>query len=279
MGRVKEPAFAAFFAVLCVCSACLIVLIATPRFPPLDELPPLVLAPDRVRSARAADDAWLKQALTGPLVQELRQLYLEEGRAEASERSDAMHAWRRQERMWGLARSVLAEVGSARFVALRALATEQFMQQLSMADGLVQPEAAGLCGRFPELMRRYGMMEEGGRMIAPEQVVRAMYAARWNMLHGLEPAHAFSEQELCAYLGWIALHAASAPPERRLAAAEGFARAGCRYGAETLAQWQFLEGRLDEGLASMQAIYEENGSLRARNLALHMLSLKRGLAF
>jgi hypothetical protein len=123
-----------------------------------------------------------------------------------------------------------------------------------------------------ELLQRYGLLDEQARLLAPALSVRATYKVRWNMLHGLVPDAELAPEELCAYEGWIALHADAAPPARRLRAAEAYAGAGCRHGKQALAQWRFLAGDVEGGFPLMREVYETTSSLRARNLALFMLA-------
>lgn len=244
----------------------------------------MVVPPQLADQQRRVRASLLARVPEGTRARALDELYLAEGMAEASERSDAMRAFQRRERMLGLARALLSEVGPDGIKALRAHATERFMQlsppgtrQCKGAANQAAPsDTRAVQGRFVELMCRYGALDSRGRNLAPSLTIRAMYAARWNLMLGFEADYLFSQAEVCAYSGWIALHATDVEGSRRLMAAERYAAAECPYGHQAVAQWRFLQGQMNAGLEAMRALYEAGGSLRVRNQALHMLAIKRG---
>jgi len=168
--------------------------------------------------------------------------------------------------------------GRRAFAAIRARAVEDFMRVF--ADGAQEPDGddqIGVVGGFVDILERYGAKYRGV-VIAPMATVRALYKARWNLVHRTSATDGFSEIELQAYWGWLALHGWGVPLQERIAALDRYRKAGGANVAEAAALFTLLEGRPEEAARALQALYESKRELRLRNFALAALHAARSKA-
>lgn len=263
----RDLTFTAAFSLIAVLTACAVVLIALPRAVEPVHLPPLVLDAEMVRAALARDAELAEKVPQDKRVDELYELYLAEGRAELEGTKGALKTAARRTRLGQLSRAVFASIGADGVLALRARATERFMRAL-MGELPDAHEARGLVGDFPNILRRYGLLAADLTVFAPELCVRAMYKARWNMIHELSLHEHFEPSDILAYEGWNALHAGLLAPARRLEAARLFHAAGGRHGAEAYATWLYQSGAPEQARALLEEAYARTGQLRLRNKLL-----------
>jgi hypothetical protein len=94
------------------------------------------------------------------------------------------------------------------------------------------------------------------------------YKARWNSVHRRSFVEGFSQIELQAYWGWLALHGWGKPLEKREDALVAFRDAGGLGTEEAAAMFDVLRGRPDRASRSLENLYSATGELRLRNLAL-----------
>lgn len=229
--------------------------------------------PDARREAMARDATLAAAAPTGDDVDALLALDRARGRDEGTPRPDATMERRRRDVLSTLARIVRAE-GDGALDALRAAAVLRF-------DAVLRGEAsaedrAWILGRFPEVMARYGAMTPEGDAIAPRFVLRTMYAARWNVAHGLDPVRGLGPAALRAYHGWLAFEVEGAPPAQRLAALDAYEAAGGEAPPGARAALLALAGRWAEAGDAYVEAYQATGSIRFRNHALHAVARAAG---
>lgn len=240
----KDPLFSAVFALLVTAVACAFVLLARPRLVVPAALPPLVLDRDAVNACLAADRKDAASAPKSAGLDAMYQGFLAEGEAERSGTVDLDDARRRQDIFANLALIELERAGADAKRKLRAYAVEQYMKARAgtLKD---EKEQSGLLGSFDKQLERYGLAGSDGKLIAPVLSVRAMYKARWNIIHALDRTDGLTPIEIQAFEGWIALHGLSTPPEVRAKSARAFYEAGGERGALTLAIWLYQGGVLD----------------------------------
>jgi hypothetical protein len=263
-GASRDSTFTAVFSLLVTLMGCAVVVLTLPRPVEPTNLPPLVLDPSAVAAQRTADAVLARSVPTGTDVDELKARYLDEGRAERTVNPGTSGMAERRGAFKLLARRVFARVGERGVLALRAEATERFMRAMrgELAAG---PEVDGLVGSFMELMQRYGLVDAELTVVAPEATVRAMYKARWNIVHERPPREGLTKLDLLAYEGWNALHATNLVPARRLEAARVFYELGGRHGAEAYAIASYQARALGEAERLFVAAQKQASALRVRN--------------
>lgn len=235
------------------------------------EMPALVL--DRVETADAIhfDESLAAEAPESPEARTLRSLFLEHGRAEANRPYPVKEYDRRQAAIHRATQALLANGGPPAFDAMRARAVEDFVGVFyDRPHEAPSDEDVAILGGFPEIEARYGLVHRGV-VVAPELTVRALYKARWNAIHRQPFVDGFSDIELQAYWGWMALHGWGQPLDKREAALLSFRDAGGAGTEEAAALFDLLTGRADRAAASLQKLYASNGELRVRNMALGAL--------
>jgi hypothetical protein len=224
-----------------------------PRLPP-----PLLLDPAAVRAQRAEDAALAARAED---TARRRQLYDDVNRAEVEQRDTRAMARHRRERLADVLTSIAADAEAR--AALRAADLARLEPALR---GTLEPaERAEAIGAFAQSLVRYRLVEDG-RQSGPTFVVRTLFKARWNGLHGRPRLEGLSPIELQAYHGWLALGAEGAPSESRLAALDAYAEAGGTRVAETRAILRCREGL--DAREAYDAALSEGFSFRLRNHAL-----------
>ncbi|MGB5809606.1 MAG: hypothetical protein WBG86_03695 [Polyangiales bacterium] len=232
------------------------------------EMPGLVL--DR---AKVAQDVEQNQELAATLaesdeVTRLQSLFIGHG---LSELSPPYHKVDYDNRQLDIHRGLIAleeAHGPNAFAALRARAVEDFMT--TFRDVGRKPESdeeIGAAGGFVHMLEKYGAIDSDVR-IAPEMTVRAMYKARWNLIHRAPATDGFTLVELRAYWGWLALHGWGVPLTERIDALRAYGEAGGRNTQEAGALFDLLSRDPNRAANRLQALYDEKHQLRLRNLAL-----------
>lgn len=252
-------------------AACVGAMLAIPQ--PVDpwEMPSLVLDRAAVSDAIRFDRALAAEAPTSEEAQALRALYLDHGRSEANPPYELTEYNRRQGAIHHATRAMIEAEGPPAFEAMRAQAVEEFVAAFYESEGKPRNDhEVALLGGFPELVQRYGLML-GDVVVAPTLTIRALYKARWNAIHRRPFVEGFSKIELQAYWGWLALHAWGTPLELRREALVAFREAGGAGTEEAAALFDVLDGRFDRAGQSLQALYEQRGELRLRNMSLGAL--------
>ena len=162
---------------------------------------------------------------------------------------------------------VREERGDAAIAGLRA----QVVEGLDGALRGERDDEGAFLGTFPRMLERYGAMRDGER-VAPDVVLRALFAARFNGIMGIELTEGLSGVELQGYWGWLALGAEDAPKERRLEALGAYTEAGGLDGNEALGWFAYEDGDYANA-ARFYARGGEAGNLRLRNYAIACQSL------
>lgn len=227
------------------------------------EVPALTLPADQVRAAIDAERARAADAPDDALEARRRALYLEQGLAEVQPGDEARAIERHRE----LA-AVLAEIAAAHgedgVAAIRARDVERMVPALAGQGDAT--ERAGELGGFASSLERWGATVEG-RRVASEHVIRALFAARWNVAHGRPPTDGFGTLRLRAYHGWLALHGDAAPPALRAAALDAYEQAGGEGADEARAVLAWRAGEPDLAAAAFTRAHQRTGNLRMRNHA------------
>jgi hypothetical protein len=122
-------------------------------------------------------------------------------------------------------------------------------------------------GGFRQSLERWGAIANG-RRAAPEMVVRALFAARWNAVHSLPLTDGFDAVHLRAYHGWLALYGDAAGSGLRAAALDAYERAGGMYANEVRGILAFRGGAYEEATDAWTRAFAVSGVLRMRNHAI-----------
>lgn len=236
-----------------------------PQSVPPREMPALSLSPDAIAEQLASDSAAARQAPSDAVAQRRAQLYRETLVAEHGGRDVPGRAHARRDRLQAVTRALEEQHGEAGIVGTRAADLERATEALSGA--LVGDEAVAALGGFTQMMHRYGLAR-GSRQIAPQFVVRTVFKARWNGMHGLELTAHLGPSELTAYWGWLALRADEAPLELRLSALTHYGEAGGRSVEEARGVLLFDAGRFEQAERAFEEAHARAPSFRLRNHAL-----------
>lgn len=236
------------------------------------EMPSLVL--DRVAVAKTVRDeeALASMLPRGETVERLRKLFLEHGTAEIAAGYSRVDYERRQMRIHHALEALNTAHGPSTFAALRAQAVEDYVRRFP--NGTREPKTEdeiGMVGGFASMLERYGVVDEGV-LVAPRMTVRAMYKARWNLVHRTEATNGFSPIEAQAYWGWLALHGWGVPLTHRIDALLQYKAAGGRNVAEAAALFDLLEQRPHQAAKVLGSLYLQSHQLRLRNLELGAVS-------
>jgi len=246
-------------------------LLAIPQ--PVDpwEMPALTLDRAAASDAVRLDETLAKEAPDTEEARTLRALFLDHGRSEANPPYVVTEYDQRQAAIYLATKALIEKHGTAGFEAMRAAAVEDFVAVFE--DGAHEAEGdyeAGVLGGVEEVLKQYGAVYRGV-VVAPPLTVRVFYKARWNSVHRRPFTEGFSQIELQAYWGWLALHGWGKPLEKREDALVGFREAGGSGAEEAAALFDLLGGRPDRASKSLEKLYEARGELRLRNLALGAL--------
>jgi hypothetical protein len=255
---LSEPLAASLLLLLSM--ACAGFLFAQPRKVAPRELPSLLLPEAPVRAVIAADRAAAQKAPTGPRVSELEKLHGEQGTAEA--RGTELEGESYEARRFRLMRSyqaLVAERGRAAGLALRAKQLERLEDAL--AQRLPAAERDAVMGSFATLLARDGVTRDG-YVLAAHFVIRTLYKARWNVMHGLSPDHAFASIEKRTYYGWQALHSEHVPLTRRLEALQLYAKHGGQQVDEAAGVLLYKQGDFVQATNALEAAHRKRKNLR-----------------
>lgn len=251
---------------LCLVAPCLIVwLWSRPIAAAPSELPPLLLEPSAVRAQIETDERDAAEEPTSEGAEARRLVFHEANVAERDASDYPGEARERRRRLLAATNQIVRDDGEEAIGAMRA--ADVGRAEAGLRGELPAGDAISETGDFIRMMERYGMAR-GGRQVAPRFVVRTALKARWNAMHGRELTDGFAEVESRAYWGWLALHAESAPLERRLEALEHYEAAGGARVHEARAVMFFDHGRSEESYRSFMAANEVQPSFRLRNHAL-----------
>jgi hypothetical protein len=267
MNQVKHRLLASPDLVAATVALCMPALLASlwlsPRAAIPLELPPLVLGAAEVREAIEAERALASRAPSSELALRRRALYDERNRAElGSEPRDAVEARRRE--LGRLLILIARDEGDDAIAAMRAADAERMIAALA-GHGDPEERAAAL-GRFPAALARWGAVV-GTRRVAPELVIRTLFAARWNLVHAREQTEGLEGVALRAYHGWLAFHGDAADLGLRLAALDAYAAAGGLHADEARGAFAWQAGEWDAAAAAFTRAHEATSSVRFRNHA------------
>lgn len=235
----------------------------TPRFPPA-----LVLQANAVAEQIKKDQEFAQcrtQIRQKSQADELEALFMQSGEAEQGGLEDSTRIRKRRKRIAELVEVLNTDSGPRVLDLLRAAATEELSRILA---GNGQRRAAnGYMGTFPNLLT-YHHAAWKGRRTAPLFVIRTLYKARWNTLHGLDHSTGFSAIETQAYFGWLALHADRLPLSIRLSALPAYAAAGGERADEAAGVLLYSAGQFSKASQAFRKALKESYSLRVRNYLL-----------
>lgn len=189
-------------------------------------------------------------------------LYEAQGLAEIGEGESEEEFETRSQSIRTAVAQVREERGDEAIASLRA----QVVEGLDGALRGGRDDEGAFLGSFPRMLERYGAMRDGER-VAPDIVLRALFAARFNGIMGLELTEGLSDVELQGYWGWLALGAADVPKERRAQALGAYLEAGGLDGDEALGWFAYEDGDFVSA-ARFYGRGGEAGDLRLRNHAL-----------
>nr|MDQ3033847.1 hypothetical protein [Myxococcota bacterium] len=155
--------------------------------------------------------------------------------------------------------------GDEAIAAIRAADVERMIRALAgEGDDRARAQAVGA---FRRSLERWGAID-GDRRVAPEIVVRALFAARWNAVHGRALTEGLGPVHLRAYHGWLALEADTAPSAMRERAIDAYREAGGAWADEARGVLAWRGGAFDEAASAFARAHEESGVVRLRNHAL-----------
>jgi hypothetical protein len=235
------------------------------------EMPSLVLDRAAASDAIKLDETLAKEAPDTDEAHALRSLFLDHGRSEANPPYEVAEYDRRQAAIYMATEALIEKHGAAAFEAMRAGAVEDF--GVVFRDGAHDAQSdyeEGVLGGFREILKQYGVMHRGV-VVAPPLTVRVFYKARWNSIHRRPFIEGFSQVELQAYWGWLALHGWGKPLDKREEALIAFREADGSGAQEAAALFDLLGGRPDRASKSLERLYAARRELRLRNLALGAL--------
>lgn len=250
-----------------VAAGCAAVVLSLPQGVLPRSAPPLRFDPAAVNAARTATSEAADTAAGWESDSPLWALYEAQGLAEIGEGESEEEFETRSRSIQTTVAEAREEGGDEAIVALRA----QVVEGLDGALRGDRDDEGAFLGSFPRMLERYGAMQEGER-VAPDIVLRALFAARFNGILGLELTEGLSDVELQGYWGWLALGAVDVPKERRGQALGAYVEAGGLDGDEALGWFAYEDG----DYASAARFYGRGGdagNLRLRNHAIACQSL------
>jgi hypothetical protein len=243
---------------------------ASPRAARPSEMPPLVLPAIDVRRSIAREDALAEQVVDDEREERRRHLYLEHGLREVHADDAPEEAVTRRIQIESVVREIVENGGDDAIAAARARDITRMLPALRATGQdaeLDATERASELGLFPSMLARYGAIVDG-RRVAPEIVLRTLFAARWNAIHGRPMTEGMDDVRLRAYHGWLALEGGDAPLSMRETALDHYAAAHGSRVFEARGVLLFEAGELVEARQSFARAYELTGSVRLRNHAL-----------
>lgn len=228
---------------------------------PPTEAPGLRLDRGAVDARQAADREEAALAPRDATSEKMRELFLEQGRAEWSGEAEELTEARRRT-LASLAEELEAEHGGRALSAMRAEAVERL--EAAFESELDEQERRGRLGSYPRMLERYGLTREG-RWLAPPFVVRTLYKARWNAIFGRPFTEGFDRAEGLAYYGWLALHASKADLNLRADALQAYAELGGERVEEAWGMLAFRTGDRERAAIHFARVLEKERSSRVRN--------------
>jgi hypothetical protein len=270
--RPLERGFLTTCGVLLVALACSIVVIAAPRPVQPSRLPALRVP--LAEGSRAFGDSALDPRTPLPKAAwfaKWYELYSEAGLNEREKAVDLRMVDAQKKELAKLTREHFAALGRQGARALMDAVTARALDALPRSHP--PSEAYGLLGGFPELLLKYGYSTDTRNPIAPPRAIEVLYRQRFNLICERPIDSDIDDYDRLLAEGWIALHGQLLPPERRVQAAQAFAKLGGIDAREALAVW-LHQGELNaEAMALLQHEYKRTGALRLRNM---LLFLQRG---
>lgn len=245
-----------------VAAGCVAVLLSLPQGVLPRSAPTLRFDPIAASDARSATAEAANAATGWETDSPLWELYQAQGLAEIGEGESAEEFESRARSIRTIVAQIRSDEGEEAIDSLRA----QIVEGLDGALRGQRDDEGAFLGTFPRMLERYGAMEDGER-VAPDIVLRALFAARFNGIVGLELTEGFSDVEEQGYWGWLALGATGAPRERRLQALDAYVEAGGLDGDEAMAWFAYEDGNYANA-ARLYARGGASGNLRLRNHAI-----------
>jgi hypothetical protein len=243
------------------------------------EMPSLVLDRTAVSDAVGLDETLADEAPDSTEAQTLRGLFLDHGRSEANPPYERLEFDARQTAIHFASGALVEKHGAPAVAAMRASAVEEFIHVLGDGSDEERDDyEIGVLGGIRTVLETYGVMRDGV-LVAPPLTARVFYKARWNSIHRRPFTEGFSQVELQAYWGWLALHGWGKALDEREDALVEFRDAGGFGTQEAAALFDMLRDRPDRAAKSLETLYEASGQLRLRNLglgALHATLLRTG---
>lgn len=258
--KLSEPIAA--LLLLTLTTACAGLLLAQPRRVPPLELPSLVLPADAVAAVIANDQRAAREAPHSAAAQAFEKLLDDQGQAETRGSEGAESYAARRAALVESYKTLAGEAGEAAALRLRAKAVERLEDALDLR--LDTTHARPVIGAFNSVLERENASRDG-YLVAPRFVVRTLYKARWNILAGLTPDHAFERIERRAFFGWQALHSEDVALEKRVAALHEYGLAGGDHVEEALGVLLFRLGDYTQSASALETAYRKQGSIRLRN--------------
>jgi hypothetical protein len=252
-------------ALLVLTIACATLLLAVPRRLNALEMPSLTLSGDAVAKALDSDARAARSAPATPAAKALEAIVDHQGRSEVGGSEGAQSYFARRDDIVAKYKALVAESGEAAALRLRSKAAQHFEDALDLR--LPLDRAKQVIGAMSTVLDREGVTR-GGELVAPRFVARVMYKARWNILCGLEPAHAFERVELQAFYGWQALHDERFNAHKRIEALHAYGVAGGAHVEEALGVLLFRSADYAQSARAFEAAYARERSLRLRNYLL-----------
>jgi hypothetical protein len=232
------------------------------------EMPSLVLDRAAVSDAIRLDEALAHEAFDTAEAQALRSLFLDHGRSEANPPYERTEFDERQAAIHHATEALIERHGAPAFEAMRASAVEDFVRVFGDgSDDAQDTDEVAVLGGIRQILQKYGAIHKGV-LVAPPLTARVFYKARWNSIHRRPFVEGFTQIELQAYWGWLALHGWGKPLDEREDALVAFRDAGGFGTQEAAALFDVLGGRPERGSQSLENLYDTSGELRLRNLAL-----------
>lgn len=232
------------------------------------EMPSLVLDRKAVAEDVRRNEELAATLPEGEEVDRLHRLFIDHGLAEVEPPYLKVDFDSRQAEIYHAIKALNDKHGPGAFAAMRARAVDDFMDMFGDGTRYQETEdCIGAVGGFRSILEKYGAIYRDV-LIAPEMTVWAMYKARWNLIHRVPAMDAFSDIELQAYWGWLALHGWGVPLGERMDALLAYRNAGGMHSQEAAALFDLLERRPEQAAKLLQALYVQDHELRLRNLAL-----------
>jgi hypothetical protein len=264
-----DRSFLTTCGVLLVALACSIVVIASPRPVQPSRLPALRVPLAEGRRAFGEGDLDARAPLPqAAWFAQWYELYSEAGLNEREKAVDLALVARQKAELSKLVREQFPKLGARGVRALMDALTARALDALPRRP--LPTEAYGLLGGFPALLQQYGYIADPRSPIAPARAIAALYRQRFNLICERPLDSDIDDADRRIAEGWIALHGQRLPVERRVQAAQAFAKLGGVDAREALAVWLHHGELNDQATALLQHEYERTGALRLRNMLLFL---------